>query len=117
MTVEVGLPAARAVVAHVEGRHDDVVAELVPVRRTAHRFGGSHAQRDLIQRTLTDAAIRSGRLDLARALLDERLSERDTSVYGWLQRARVLAASGDAEAAATAEGIAATNRAHFAAAS
>lgn len=115
MTAKVGLPAARAVLAHVEGHHEDVVAELLPVRRIAQHFGGSHAQRDLIQRTVTDSAIRSGRLDLARALLDERLSERDTSVYGLLQRARVLSASGDGAAMAVAEQAAATNRARFAA--
>jgi hypothetical protein len=116
MTAEVGLPAARAVLAHVESRHDDVVAELVPVRRITQRFGGSHAQRDLIQRTVTDAAIRSGHLDLARALLNERLSERDTSVYGLLQRARVLSASGEGPAASAAEQAAAMHREQFAAA-
>jgi hypothetical protein len=117
MTSEVALPAAGAILAHAEGRHDDVVAELAPIRRIAQRFGGSHAQRDLVQRTLTDSAIRSNRLELARALVDERLSERDTSVYGWLQRARVLAASGDEAGAAGAERSAATHRARFAAAS
>jgi hypothetical protein len=116
MTIEVGLPVARAMVAHVEGRHDEVVDELLPIRRTAHRFGGSHAQRDLIQRTLTDSAIRSGRLDLARTLVDERLSERDTSVYGWLQRARVLSTMGNVEEAQAAEELARTSRARFAAA-
>ena len=48
---------------------------------------------------------------------DERLSERETRVYGLLQRARVLSASGDAEAASAAEQAATTNRARFAAAS
>jgi hypothetical protein len=116
MTIDVGLPVARAMVAHAEGRHDEVVDELLPIRRTAHRFGGSHAQRDVIQRTLTDSAIRAGRLDLARTLVDERLSERDTSVYGWLQRARVLSSMGNVEEAHAAERLASTNRSRFAAA-
>src|SRR4051794_4772739 len=115
MTAEVALSAARRIVAHLEGRHDDVAADLAPIRRIAQRFGGSHAQRDLIQRTVTDSAIRSGRLDLARALVDERLSERETSVYGLVQRARVLSAIGDARGACAAEEAASTNQARFAA--
>jgi hypothetical protein len=102
MTAEVGLPASRAVIAHAEERFGDVVAELLPIRRQMHRFGGSHAQRDVLQRTLLDAAIRDGQLDLARALTAERLGVRDTSVYSWMQRARVLAAQGDATGSATA---------------
>lgn len=117
MTGEIALPASRGIVAHAEGSHDAAVDALLPVRRIANRFGGSHAQRDLIQRTVTDSALRSGRLELARALVDERLSERDTSVYGWVQRARVLAASSDAAGAEAAEVQARTIRARFAAAS
>ncbi|MGH8982858.1 MAG: tetratricopeptide repeat protein, partial [Acidimicrobiia bacterium] len=75
MTAEVGLPSSRAVLAYTEGRHDDVVGEMLPIRTVFQHFGGSHAQRDVLQRTLTESAIRSGRLDLARALLDERLSQ------------------------------------------
>jgi tetratricopeptide (TPR) repeat protein len=116
MAVEVGLPASRAVLAYTEGRHDDAVAELLPIRRVFQHFGGSHAQRDALQRTLTESAIRSGQLDLARALLDERLSLRDTSVYGLLGRARVLARQGAVDAASAAEGAAGSHRARFAAA-
>jgi len=43
------------------------------VRDGCHRFGGSHAQRDLVDQTLIDAAIRAGRGRLARHLLNERL--------------------------------------------
>lgn len=94
MADAVGLPASRAIIAYTEGRHDDVVETLLPIRRGFQHFGGSHAQRDVLQRTLTESAIRSGRLDLARALIDERISLRDTSVYGLLARARVLAREG-----------------------
>ena len=113
MTAEVGLPASRAVLAYTEGRHDDVVAELLPVRTVFQHFGGSHAQRDLLQRTLTESAIRTARFDLARALLDERLSQRDTSVYGLLRRARVLARQGSDQQARQAEEAAIANRARF----
>jgi tetratricopeptide (TPR) repeat protein len=117
MTAEIGLPAARAILAFAEGRHDAVVDELLPIRARFHHFGGSHAQRDLLHRTLTEAAIRSGRHDLARSLVDERLSLRDTSVYGWLARAHLLARMGDDPGAARARELAAAHRARFAAAS
>ena len=116
MTAEVGLPASRAIVAFTEARYDDVVDELLPRRSHFHHFGGSHAQRDLLQRTLTEAAIRSGRLDLARALLDERLSVRESSVYGLLGRARVLERRDDESGATRARDGAEANRTRFAAA-
>jgi hypothetical protein len=115
MTAEVGLPACRAVVAFSEGRYDDVIAELAPIRTVFHHFGGSHAQRDALQRTLLEAALRSGRDDWARALTAERLSLRETSVYGWMQRARALRAAGDSAATAEATERADAYRLRFAA--
>jgi tetratricopeptide (TPR) repeat protein len=115
MTAQVGLPASRAVLAFGERRYADVVNELAPIRAIFQRFGGSHAQRDALQRTLLEAAIRAGQLDLARALLSERLSVRETSVYGWMQQARVLQAAG-ANGAAEARKTAAGHQARFAAA-
>lgn len=116
MTGLVGLPAGRAVLAHGEGRFGDVVEDLLPIRRRVHRFGGSHAQRDVVQRTLVDAALRDGRHDLARALVAERLGMRDTSVYAWTQQARLLTARGDTDGAAAARATAAGYRATFSAA-
>jgi hypothetical protein len=113
---EVGLPAARAVLAYSDGRRDDVVNELLPIRTVFQHFGGSHAQRDVLQRTLTESAIRTARFDLARALLDERLSQRDTSVYGLLGRAPVLARQGSDQQARQVEESARANRARFVAA-
>ncbi len=93
MTAEVGLPAAQAVVAFGQGRWSDVVATLAPIRRRFQAFGGSHAQRDVLQRTLLEAALRDGRLDLARALVSERLAVRPTSAYAARQLERLKAAS------------------------
>ena len=81
MAADAGLPAARATLAFVEDRHEDVVADLLPARRTLHRFGGSHAQRDAWERTLLESALASGRVGLARALLSERLATRPASGY------------------------------------
>ena len=52
---------------------------LEGVRLTAHRFGGSHAQRDVLHLTLTEAALRSGGANYARALAAERLTLKPTS--------------------------------------
>lgn len=102
MTAEIGLPTSRAIVRFGQGRFDDVVDELLPIRRVLQRFGGSHAQRDVLQRTLLEAALRSDRLDLARSLLSERLAVRDTSVYGWTRQARLFEALGQGHDAAAA---------------
>ena len=75
MTAEIGLPACRAIVAFADERHDDVIAELLPIRRVLAHFGGSHAQRDVLQRTLLESALRAGRYELARAL-DRRAPRR-----------------------------------------
>ena len=95
MASTIGLPACRAVLRFGQGRHDEVVSELLPIRRTFQIFGGSHAQRDALVRTLLESALRAGQLDLARALIAERLSLRPTSVYGWTQQARLQQALGD----------------------
>ena len=42
------------------GRYAEAIAAIEPVRDIANRFGGSHAQRDLLTLTLIEAALRSG---------------------------------------------------------
>jgi len=116
MTGEIGLPACRSALAFVEQRYDDVVDELLPIRRVFHQFGGSHAQRDALQRTLLESAIRSGRYELARWLASERLGVRDNGVYNWTQRARALRGLGDAAGADDSDRRAAAFRTQFAAA-
>jgi len=71
-TREVGHAATRAIRAFGDGNYAGTVELLRPVRSYAHRFGGSHAQRDLIDLTLIEAAARSGQDRLAAALLAER---------------------------------------------
>jgi hypothetical protein len=73
-TREVGHAATLAIQAHAEGRYGEVVQLLRPIRHIANRFGGSHAQRDLIDLTLIDAARRDGQHALLQALLNERAS-------------------------------------------
>lgn len=71
---DVGLPVMEALHAFGEGRYDLTIDRLREVRNRAARFGGSHAQRDLIDLTLIEAAARKGDLPLRDALLAERAS-------------------------------------------
>jgi hypothetical protein len=67
------------------GRYEEAVDLLWPIRRHVHEFGGSHAQRDVMQRTLVEAAIRAGRTAQARTLVGERISVRPDSPYNQLK--------------------------------
>jgi hypothetical protein len=116
MTAAVGLPATRAVLAFAQDRHDDVVETLAPIRRNLHRFGGSHAQRDVLLRTLLESALLSGRHEFAAELISERLAERATSVYGWSRHQQLSAFVGDDASARAAAEQAAALQARFAAA-
>ncbi len=95
MAREVGLPVARALVAFAREDYEGAVELLAPIRSRVQLFGGSHAQRDAVQRTLLEAAIRAGRLDLAQTLVSERLGVNPCSPYSWLKRATVVQALGD----------------------
>jgi hypothetical protein len=92
-TAEVGLAVSRGLLAFGEGDHARAVAELRGVRSIAHRFGGSHAQRDVIDLTLIEAALRSGDGALAAALVAERADRRHESPLSQLlvRRAAALA--------------------------
>jgi tetratricopeptide (TPR) repeat protein len=73
MAREIGLPLMRALLAYARGEADAAADALFAVRGVAQRFGGSHAQRDLIDLTLLAAAARGSRGALGRALINERL--------------------------------------------
>jgi hypothetical protein len=69
---EVGLPVMQGLLAFGEGRYGAAAELLRGVRNQAARFGGSHAQRDLIDLTLIEAAARGGDTALERGLRAER---------------------------------------------
>jgi hypothetical protein len=75
----VGVPCNAAFLAFAEERYDDAVAALAPVRSIANRFGGSNAQRDILNQTLIEAAIRSGQTGLAANLVGERAEHKPFS--------------------------------------
>ncbi|HEU5297286.1 MAG TPA: tetratricopeptide repeat protein [Burkholderiaceae bacterium] len=73
---DVGCDATRAIHAFGAGRYGEAVQRLRPLRSYAYRFGGSHAQRDVIDLTLIEAAARDGQQRLADALRHERAARR-----------------------------------------
>ncbi len=99
MTRAVGLPVAQALVAFAREEYATAVGLLAPIRSRVQVFGGSHAQRDAVQRTLLEAAIRAGQHDLARTLVSERLGVNPCSPYTWLKSAELATAVGDAVSA------------------
>ena len=78
-TAEVGAAVVAAIAAFGNNDYWRTIELLRPIRAEAHRFGGSHAQRDVIDLTLIEAAIRSGRQLLAIGLAAERSARRPAS--------------------------------------
>ena len=89
MIAEVALPLVRAVQAYARGDFAGASGLLAQVRDRAHLFGGSHAQRDLVNVTLLSAAGKAGDGDLVRHLMNERIMLKPRSVLG----ERVVAAA------------------------
>lgn len=91
MTRDVGLPLARGLRAFAEGQWQKAIDEISLVRDYANRFGGSHAQRDLLTLTVIEAALRGGQFSLARHYISERNVSRPGSALGWRLQARSMA--------------------------
>jgi tetratricopeptide (TPR) repeat protein len=92
----VGLPIAKAIIAHRKRAFVDAVDLLLPVKDLIHRIGGSHAQRDLFEQLLIDAAARAERLALARSLLSQKIEKRPRDLWAWRALTSVLESLGDA---------------------
>ncbi len=85
---EVGVPLMRGLLAFGLRRFDDAIETLYAVRGIAGRFGGSHAQRDLIDQTLIAAAAQARDPAVGRALLNERRLAKPVTplTEHWLRR-------------------------------
>jgi hypothetical protein len=90
----VARPLIDGFTAFAHGDYPTAVETLHPVRFVANQFGGSHAQRDVIDWTLTEAAIRAGMRDVAVSLAHERLALKPHSPVNrdFLRRAGALPA-------------------------
>ncbi len=91
---EVGIPLVEGLIAFHRGAYRLAVDVLLPVRFDLWRIGGSHAQRDVVDWTLAEAAIRGGVRDVAISLAHERLGARPRSAVNrsFLNRAERIAA-------------------------
>jgi tetratricopeptide (TPR) repeat protein len=75
----VGIPVVVALSAFHCGAYDETIDLLLKTRVDLWQIGGSYAQRDVIDWTLTEAALRAGQKDVALALAHERLGGRPAS--------------------------------------
>jgi tetratricopeptide (TPR) repeat protein len=71
---DIGLPLIEGFVSFWRGDHETAAELLYGARHIVNCFGGSQAQRDVIDWTLTEAALRGGFSDLAESLAHERLA-------------------------------------------
>jgi tetratricopeptide (TPR) repeat protein len=90
----IGIPIVEGFAAFHRGAYAETVELLLPVRIDLWQIGGSHAQRDVVNWTLTEAALRAGQRDVALALANERLATRPRSAPNrrFLRRAEAIAA-------------------------
>jgi hypothetical protein len=90
----VGVPVVEGLAAFHRGAWAEAVDLLLPARFNLWQIGGSHAQRDVVNWTLTEAAIRAGQRAVALSLAYERLATRPRSAPNrrFLRHAEAIAA-------------------------
>ena len=90
----VGVPIVEGLAAFHRGAWAEAVELLLPVRFDLWQIGGSYAQRDVVNWTLTEAAVRAGQRDVALSLAHERLATRSRSAPNrrFLRQAEAIAA-------------------------
>jgi len=101
---DVTLPLVRGITAFMHQDYDEAVRLMGPLFGSEapydqlSRIGGSHAQREVFEDTLTEAYLRARQFENAEALLENRLKRRETPRdLFWLARAQQ--ATGKPEAA------------------
>ena len=75
-----GLPLSEGFAAYWRGDHAAAVKRLLDARSIVNGFGGSHAQRDIIDLTLVEAAIAGGDFYLARSFANQRCALKPASL-------------------------------------
>src|SRR5690606_1520786 len=87
---QTALPLAEGFTAVWRGDYEAAAGHLHGARFIANSFGGSHAQRDIIDWRLTEATVRGNLIGMAEALASERLALKPHSPVNrsFLSRAR-----------------------------
>jgi tetratricopeptide (TPR) repeat protein len=90
----VGIPLGEAFLAFDMERYGEAVEKIAAARGIAQRFGGSHAQRDILSLTAVHAALRGGLKQTAEAFANERVVHKPESPWAHklAERARKLPA-------------------------
>ncbi len=70
---KVALPVCEAVMAHGRGDHPRAASLMWPVLDTIHELGGSHAQQDVLVQLFLHSAMKGGRAEDARLVLERAL--------------------------------------------
>jgi hypothetical protein len=84
-TLALAIAVSEAMQAFAQRAYGDAVDKIAVVRSLASRCGGSVAQCDLIHLTLIEAALRGRAMQLARALAEERATQKPRSLLNrWL---------------------------------
>src|SRR5437763_4920526 len=90
----VGIPIVEGLMAFHRGAYGEAVEWLIPVGFDLWQIGGSYAQRDVVNWTLIEAAVRAGRRDVALSLPYDRLGTRPARAphRRFLRQAEAIAA-------------------------
>ena len=90
---DIGLPVVEGLRAFHDRAYDKAVDHLLPARFDLWKMGGSNAQRDVVDWTLAEAAVRARQRDIVLSLANERLATRPDSVPNrrFLQEATAIA--------------------------
>ena len=91
MSRMVGLPALDGLIHFARGDYASAADSLLALKGVAHLAGGSHAQRDILERTALEAAIRARNVSQARQILDMREGLKPGCAYVKSQRSRLAA--------------------------
>jgi len=86
-------PIARGFAALASKNWDEAVRELQPILSMHERVGGSRAQRDLLEYSVTNALLRGGRTEDAHRLIKTRRPQNGTGGYPLAGMAAEAAAS------------------------
>ncbi|WP_350335369.1 tetratricopeptide repeat protein [Coralliovum pocilloporae] len=95
-----GIAAAIGIQAFMDGDNASAFTHLKTAYGSMQRIGGSHAQRDVFDRLTIEAAIRSGQIEDANRLLEDRVNRRGGEDGYTRTRASFIAQLGRVEATA-----------------